>query len=115
MTKIVIGKSEGKNVSIDLDVLLTTRLLLTADSGGGKTFALKRLCEQAFGKLQIIIIDPEGEFAPMRQKYDFVLVGPGGETPADVRSSAMLAVKLLELRASAICDIYDMKPSVRHT
>jgi hypothetical protein len=115
MTKIVIGKSEGKNVSIDLDVLLTTRLLLTADSGGGKTFALKRLCEQAFGKLQIIIIDPEGEFAPMRQKYDFVLVGPGGETPADVRSSAILAVKLLELRASAICDIYDMKPSVRHT
>jgi hypothetical protein len=115
MSQIVIGKSEGKNVSIDLDVLLTTRLLLTADSGGGKTFALKRLCERAFGKLQIIIIDPEGEFAPMRQKYDFVLVGPGGETPADVRSSAMLAVKLLELRASAICDIYDMKPSVRHT
>jgi hypothetical protein len=115
MNSIVIGKSEGKKVSLDLDVLLSTRLLLTADSGGGKTFALKRLCEQSFGKLQIIIIDPEGEFSPLRQKYDFVLVGPGGETPADVRSAAMLAVKLLELRASAICDIYDMKPSVRHT
>ena len=42
MSKIVIGESSGKYVRIDLDVLLSTRLLLTADSGGGKTFALKR-------------------------------------------------------------------------
>lgn len=115
MSKIVIGKSDDKNVSLDLEVLLTTRLLVTADSGGGKTFALKRLCEQAFGKIQIIIVDPEGEFSPLRKKFDFVLAGPGGETPADIRSAAMLAQKLLEIRASAICDIYEMKPSVRHT
>ena len=39
MNKIVIGESSGKDVRIDLDVLLSTRLLLTADSGGGKTFS----------------------------------------------------------------------------
>jgi hypothetical protein len=115
MQSIIIGQSGSKNVQIDLETLLSTRLLITADSGGGKTFALKRLVEQAFGKIQIIIIDPEGEFSPLRQKFDFVLVGPGGETPADTRSASMLALKLLELRASAICDIYDMKPSARHT
>lgn len=115
LSHIVIGKSGDKNVSLDLEILLTTRLLVTADSGGGKTFALKRLCEQAVKKIQIIIIDPEGEFSPLRKQFDFVLAGPGGETPADVRSAAMLAQKLLETRASAICDIYEMKPSVRHT
>jgi hypothetical protein len=43
VSSIVIGKCHGKNVTIDLDVLLTTRALLTADSGGGKTYALKRI------------------------------------------------------------------------
>lgn len=114
MSSIVIGKCHGKNVSIDLDILLTTRALLTADSGGGKTYALKRIVEQAFGKIQILIIDPEGEFSPMREKLDFVLVGKGGETPADVRSAGLVAQTLLKLRASAICDIYEMKPSERH-
>lgn len=114
MSKIVIGEASGKNVSIDLDLLLSTRMLLTADSGGGKTFALKRIVEQAFGKIQIIIIDPEGEFSPLREKLAFVLVGKGGETPADVRSAALVAKTLLKMRACAIVDLYEMKPSERH-
>ncbi len=115
MSKIVIGESGGKDVRIDLDLLLSTRLLLTADSGGGKTFALKRFVEQAFGKIQILILDPEGEFSPLREKLDFVLVGKGGETPADVRSAALVAQTLLKLRACAIVDLYEMKPSERHS
>jgi len=114
MSKIVIGEANGKNVSLDIDLLLSTRLLLTADSGGGKTFALKRIVEQAFGKIQILILDPEGEFSPLREKLDFVLVGKGGETPADVRSAALVATTLLKLRACAIVDLYEMKPSDRH-
>ena len=114
MNGIVIGKSDKHNVTLDLDVLLTTRMLLTADSGGGKTWALKRIIEQAFKKIQIIAIDPEGEFAPLREKFGFVLVGKGGETPADVRSARLVAQTLLKLRASAICDLYEMKPSERH-
>lgn len=114
MSSIIIGKSGKQNVSLDLGILLSTRMLLTADSGGGKTFALKRIIEQAFGKIQIIAIDPEGEFSPLREKYPFVLVGKGGETPADVRSARLVAQTLLRLRANAICDLYEMKPSARH-
>lgn len=114
MKSIVIGKSGHHNIAIDLDTLLSTRMLLTADSGGGKTFAIKRIIEQAFGKIQIIGIDPEGEFSPLREKYPFVLVGKGGETPADVRSARLVAQTILKLRANAICDLYEMKPSARH-
>lgn len=111
MKKIVIGtKGEG----FDLDVLLPTRLLIQANSGGGKSYLLRRMVEQLFGKVQVIIIDPEGEFATLREKFDFVLVGKGGETPADPRSAALVAEKLLELNASAVCDIYEMKQSDRH-
>ncbi|HZP33946.1 MAG TPA: type IV secretory system conjugative DNA transfer family protein [Candidatus Acidoferrales bacterium] len=114
MSQIVIGKAGSHNVAIDLKTLLATRLLLTADSGGGKTWAMKRLIEQAFGHVGILVIDPEGEFAPMRQKLDFYLVGKGGDTPADPRSAGKVARALIGVRASAICDIYELKPSERH-
>lgn len=103
-----------ENVHIDLDVLLFTRLLIQANSGGGKSYLLRRIAEQAFGKVQLLIIDPEGEFSTLREKYDFVLVGKGGETPADPRSAGLVAHKLLELNASAVCDLYEMKASQRH-
>lgn len=115
MKSVTIGVSKNKNIGIDIDVLLRTRLLIQANSGGGKSWLLRRLAEQLWGKVQIIIIDPEGEFSTLREKFGFVLVGDGGETPVSSRSAALLAHKLLELRASAVCNIYDgVKPAARH-
>lgn len=115
MSKIVIGTTGSKNVSIDLDTLLRTRLLIQANSGKGKSWLLRRLAEQLFGKVQVIIIDPEGEFATLREQFDFVLVGKGGETAAHPRIAALTAQRLLELKACAVCDLYEMKPSERHS
>lgn len=115
MSKITIGhEPSGKAVTIDLDLLLRTRMLLQANSGKGKSWLLRRLAEQLFGKVQVIIIDPEGEFATLREEFDFVLVGKGGETAAHPKIAAMTAQRLLELRACAVCDLYEMKPSERH-
>lgn len=115
MSKIVIGESDGKQVRIDLDILLRTRMLIQANSGKGKSWLLRRLAEQLFGKVQVIIIDPEGEFATLREKFDFVLVGKGGETAAHPRIAGLTAQRLLELRACAVIDIYELKPSERHS
>lgn len=98
---------------IDLPRLLETRLLLQANSGGGKSWAIRRLAEQAAGQVQTIIIDLEGEFASLREKYDFILAGKGGDTPADPRSAELLARRLLELRGSAIIDLYELHPQER--
>ena len=107
MSNIVIGRSGGRNISIDLKVFLKTRALIQAGSGAGKSYLIRRLAEQLFGKVQVLIIDREGEFASLREKYGFVLAGDEGDTPTDVRSARLLAEKLLELRASAICDLYE--------
>lgn len=112
--RILLGESKHGAINIDIEVLLKTRLLIQANSGGGKSYLLRRLAEQLFGKVPVIIIDPEGEFATLREKFGYVLVGKGGETPADCRSAGMVAHKLLELRASAVCDLYELKPQVRH-
>lgn len=113
--KIAIGKTAaGKNINFELDTLLVTRLLIQANSGAGKSWLLRKLMEELFGHVQVIAIDPEGEFATLREKFDYVLVGKGGETPAHVSTAAEVATKLLELRASAVCDLYEMPAVDRH-
>ena len=112
--RLVIGEVNGKPIGFDLETLVRTRLLIQADSGGGKSWLIRVLLEQAFGKIQTIVIDPEGEFSTLREKFPFVLVGKGGETPADPRSAELVAHRLLELNASAICDLYELKTSTKH-
>jgi hypothetical protein len=115
MSKIILGKSGGHNVGFEIDELLPTRLLIQANSGGGKSYVIRRILEQAFGKIQCFVIDVAGEFASLREKYGYVLVGEHGETPVDIRSAGLVAEKLLELRASAVFDLYSLKPpSDRH-
>lgn len=104
MSKITIGSGP----EIDLATLIDTRLLVQANSGGGKSWLIRRLLEQSHGKVQQIIIDLEGEFSTLREKYDYILAGKGGDTAADPRSAALLAKRLLELNVSAIVDLYEL-------
>jgi DNA helicase HerA-like ATPase len=110
-----IGKSAtGRAIPINVNRLIETRAILTARSGGGKSYALRRILEQTHGKVQQIVIDPEGEFFTLREKFDYVLAGGvDGDCPANVRCAALLARKLLELRVSAIIDIYELKAMER--
>lgn len=111
----IIGRStEGRDVRINVDRLIETRAIIMSRSGGGKSFALRRLLEQTHGHVQQIVIDVEAEFFTLREKFDYVLAGGAeGDCPADTRSAAMLARKLLELRVSAIIDIYELKSHER--
>lgn len=104
----------GPGVDVDLDRLIGTRLLVQANSGGGKSWALRRLLEQTHGHVQQIVIDPEGEFSSLREKFDYILAArQGGDTLADPRTAKLLAERLLELGVSAICDIYELQPRDR--
>ena len=104
----------GPGVACDPDVLLNTRLLIQANSGAGKSWALRRLLEQTHGQVQQLVIDPEGEFATLRERYDYVLAAKtGGDTLADPRTAALLAERLLELGVSAVLDIYELKAHER--
>ena len=78
-----------------------------------KVVALRRFIEQAFKRVPQIIIDPEGEFSTLRSHLDVVLVGKGGDTPADIRSAKLLAHRLLELGTSAVIDLYEMSKPQR--
>lgn len=103
----------GKDSSIDVWKLVEQRLLIQANSGGGKSWLIRRLLENSHGMVQQIVIDLEGEFASLREKYDYLLVGREGDVPADIQTSSTLAKRLLELHADAIVDLSELKKHER--
>jgi hypothetical protein len=87
----------GHEIRLDVQHLLTTKLLVTANSGGGKSWLLRLLFEGIGRTTQLLVLDVEGEFITLREKLDMVLVGPQGEIPTDVRSASLLVRRLMEM------------------
>lgn len=116
MTTFTLGTSVngGGTVAVDLERLIETRMCLQANSGGGKSWTVRRLLEQSHGKVMQIVIDAEGEFYTLREKYDYLYASvKGGDCVASVALAKKLAHRLLEHGVSAIVDISEMPPAVR--
>lgn len=106
---VSLGKTSDGDLNVDLDKLVETRLLIEANSGGGKSWCIRKLLEESHGKIQQIVIDMEGEFHTLREKFDYILAGKEGDIPVDLKTAALLAKKILELKASIIIDLYELK------
>jgi uncharacterized protein len=105
----------GVHAELDIPLLVESGAFLQAASGYGKTTLLVEVVEATHPHIQQIIIDPEGEFSPLRANHDFVIAAArGGDALAHPRTAGLLATRLLETKASAILDIYDLKPRDRH-
>ena len=105
----------GENMPFDLDKFLVTRGLIQAGSGFGKSYAIRKLLEETHGKVQQIVLDSEGEYSTLREKFDYLLIGKGKDVDVqiDIRSAELIANKILELRVSVIIDLYELKPHER--
>lgn len=101
-------------LSMSLSRLLETRALVQASSGGGKSWLLRRLIEQCWGKTHIVIIDPEGEFVTLAEKFEIIVAGQGGDVPLSVESAGQLAAAIMKEGASIVCDISEMSMDDRH-
>ncbi len=108
MSRFSIGQMGTGALKVDLPTLVDTRALVTASSGSGKSWLFRLIAERTAGKVQVVILDPEGEFATLRERFDMLLVGEGGEAAVDARSARLLARKLAELGISAIVDLYGL-------
>jgi DNA helicase HerA-like ATPase len=93
---------QGDAVSIDLEELLATRLLVQGNSGSGKSHLLRRLLERSAGQVQQVIIDPEGDFVTLADRYGHV---PIEAADHDERDVARLAARIREHRASVVLSL----------
>lgn len=108
-----LGTHQGKAVAIDLEELLTTRLLVQGNSGSGKSHLLRKLMEESTGVVQQIIIDPEGDFVGLGETFGHTIVHahehkPGKLTGIAMRSrqhrgSVVLSLDGLDVEAQMDC------------
>lgn len=102
---ILLGAaSNGDQIGVSLGKLIEGRLLIQGNSGAGKSMLLRRIFEQAFGKIQQLVLDRDGEFSTLAEKFDVAVL-----TAADVMriGGHAFALHLREHRYSAVLDLSD--------
>ncbi len=87
--------------TLDLVELLATRLLVQGNSGSGKSHLLRRLLEQSAGLVQQAVIDPEGDFVTLAERYGHVVVEADGD---DVELQR-IAARVREHRVSVVLSL----------
>jgi len=95
----------GENVKLDLQELITGRTFLSSISRYGKSWTARRIVEQVFGRTGVIILDPEGEYSTLRDKYPLLIIGK--DVPLVPEAAEYLADQILEHELSAIVDLSD--------
>ncbi|WP_284313081.1 helicase HerA domain-containing protein [Labrys miyagiensis] len=88
----------GAPAMLDVEELLATRLLVQGNSGSGKSHLLRRLLEQSAPHVQQVIIDPEGEFASLSDRYGHVVID-GERSLAELEH---IAQRVRQHRVSAV-------------
>jgi hypothetical protein len=95
----------GAEIGLDLRKLMEGRLLIQGASGAGKSWTLRRLLEQTAGRVQQIVVDPEGEFRELGEKLE--LLHLDGHR-LDIATLATAALRAREHRASLLLDLSEL-------
>ncbi len=104
---------KDKKLKINLPTFVDSRALICANSGGGKSYAVRKILEESAEKVMAIILDVEGEFRTLREQYDFLLIGYEGDVELNMQSAKLVPKKIMENTISTIIDISDLKKSER--
>ncbi|HMC92721.1 MAG TPA: ATP-binding protein, partial [Allosphingosinicella sp.] len=92
----------GEAVTLDLEELLATRLLVQGNSGSGKSHLLRRLLEESAGFVQQIVVDPEGDFVSLGDGFGHAAIEAAAYSTAEI---ARMAARVREHRASVVLNL----------
>jgi hypothetical protein len=101
--------ASGEPAELDLEELLSTRLLVQGNSGSGKSHLLRRLLEQSAEWVQQAIIDPEGDFVSFAERYGHIVVD-ADRTPAEL---TRIAGRIRQHRASVVLNLEGLDAEVQ--
>ncbi|WP_182086742.1 ATP-binding protein [Aureimonas sp. ME7] len=112
MTKVAVDlgtNATGEPAEMDLEELLSTRLLVQGNSGSGKSHLFRRILEQSAGWVQQAIIDPEGDFVSFSDRFGHVVVD-ADRTPAEL---GRIAARIRQHRASVVLNLEGLDAEVQ--
>lgn len=92
----------GGPLTIDIEELLATRLLVQGNSGSGKSHLLRRLLEESAGIVQQIVIDPEGDFGTLSDVFGHIVIDGAAYSGGEIER---LAARIRKHRASVVLSL----------
>ncbi|HVP22388.1 MAG TPA: DUF87 domain-containing protein [Conexivisphaerales archaeon] len=98
MPQLDLGRHGERPFSVDADHVVTGRTCVMGASGSGKSYLVAVICEELCkAGVPFLIVDTEGEYHTLKEKYDLLWVGD--EPGCDVRWSEL---RLGELAAASL-------------
>ncbi|MDR3514381.1 MAG: DUF87 domain-containing protein [Azospirillaceae bacterium] len=103
----------GQAATLDLEELLATRLLVQGNSGSGKSHLLRRLLEQSASWVQQVIIDPEGDFVTLGDRFGHIAIDAADHTELALQR---VAERVRQHRISVVLNLegLDAELQMRH-
>lgn len=100
---------------INLEDLLQSRLLIQANSGGGKSVLARTIVEACVNQVPFIMMDIEGEYYTLKELYGDVLVigGQHADIPISLKSAKLLPKEIIANQISVVLDLSDLQMSDR--
>jgi len=92
----------GGPITIDIEELLATRLLVQGNSGSGKSHLLRRLLEESASIVQQIVIDPEGDFVTLAEVFGHIVIDGAAYSGGEIER---LAARIRKHRASVVLSL----------
>jgi uncharacterized protein len=91
----------------NLERIMAKKLLLQGVSGSGKSYTARTLIEGTHGRVQQIIVDPEGEFHTLREKFDdYLIVGSSdSDIPLTPKTCAATCHAILKANLNLVLDL----------
>jgi hypothetical protein len=101
--RIDLGQTEaGAPALMDLEELLATRLLVQGNSGSGKSHLLRRLLEGSAPWVQQAVIDPEGDFVTLAERFGHLVIDAAAHSEAGLQ---LAAERIRQHRVSVVLDL----------
>ncbi len=99
----------GAPATVDLEELLATRLLVQGNSGSGKSHLLRRLLERSAPHVQQLVVDPEGDFVGLAERFNHVVID-ADRSAADLEC---VAARVRQHRVSAVLNLESLEAEMQ--
>jgi len=110
--KLFIGYKDGERFEVDAEDLVTQRTCVIGQSGSGKSYLIGVICEElAKNSLGFCVIDFEGEYYGLKERYGILWVGAGKDYEINIEEYKIeeIANELVKNEIPCIFDVSEIE------